>query len=238
MCQIRPITLLCAAAMLLVPVAAASAQSSRIQPPEYTRLSRQAFDYHERNSNNNVFRNSRQFSPDRNAFRSSRHYQQKLNAALDGYPLRTFVRYGVTGADGRRGQVTYDWAHHLGRYYGSTGGPQFGFDRPVYPGFGGFGSGCDGGIRPTPLAASASAPAPRRIMARQRPRQQHEIETRVVKIHDRAPVKERPVLRTETLPDGTTRTYIVSVPLDGSADADQRLADAKANAPGVRVAGK
>ena len=79
---------------------------------EVARLLRQAYDYEHRNSNRNVFRRSNHFHPTRNVFRSSRHYQQKLAASSDGYPLRTFVRFGRSVDGGPREQIEYSYATH------------------------------------------------------------------------------------------------------------------------------
>lgn len=79
---------------------------------EVARLLRQAYDYEHRNSNRNVFRKSRHFHPTRNVFRSSRHYQQKLAASSDGYPLRTFIRFGRSVDGGERELIEYSYATH------------------------------------------------------------------------------------------------------------------------------
>lgn len=79
---------------------------------EQARLLRQAYDYAHRNSNNNVYRNSRHFHPTRNVFRSSRHYKQRVAASSDGYPLRTFIRFGRSVDGPNPKLIEYSYAHH------------------------------------------------------------------------------------------------------------------------------
>jgi len=85
---------------------------------EQARLLRQAYDYLHRNSNDNVYRNSRHHHPTRNVFRSSRHYKQRVAASSDGFPLRTFVRFGRSVDGGPRELIEYDFAHHRRRPFG------------------------------------------------------------------------------------------------------------------------
>lgn len=95
---------------------------------EMARLLRQAYDYHYRNSNRNVFRSSNHYHPTKNIFRSSNHYQRRLAASFDGYPLRTFVRY-ASHHDGEARERTYSFAHHRRQPFG-PGGREYGWWGP------------------------------------------------------------------------------------------------------------
>jgi hypothetical protein len=88
---------------------------------EWDRLSRHAYDYDYRNSNNNVYRNSRHFSPLQNIFRSSRYYQQQLRAATDGYPIRSTARVTEQIGDRKPFVRSYSWMYpdpYPFRHYG------------------------------------------------------------------------------------------------------------------------
>lgn len=177
----------------LAAAGSATAQSAWYHdelPPELQRLMRQAHDYRH-NSNNNVFRSSRHFSPDRNPFRASRHYLQKLAAAHEARPVRTIVQFDERVDDGPRIHREFSFAHHLARYYDDAA-PHRSFIG--YPLVGPAGSVLlDPVEHPRAHEAARSAFAPAAAPAR--PTQQAAIK-RVV------------------LPDGRVKTIIYSVPID------------------------
>ncbi|MHC4947808.1 MAG: tetratricopeptide repeat protein [Planctomycetota bacterium] len=201
----------------------------RDAPGEAGRLRRQAFDYYYRNSNNNVFRNSRHFHPTKNAFRSSRHYRQRVAASWDGEPRRTWVRFTEHGGrrgkgrHGRRGwsrERSYSFAHHNGRYdqdfvyftdgaYLGPDGYWEGDGYPLYDPYGVPAAYDDGQL--VPLGPPAPAP----------PRSRRDIEQ--VPIH----VEERPtrqaVMRQVTQPDGRVRTVITNEAAPPAGDDPWRL---------------
>lgn len=88
---------------------------------EWDRLSRHAYDYYYRNTNDNVYRNSRHFSPTQNVFRSSRYYQQKLIAASETRPIRSFTQITERVGDGEPVVRTFSWAYHHPYPFGHYG---------------------------------------------------------------------------------------------------------------------
>jgi hypothetical protein len=180
---------------------------------EMARLLRQAYDYHYRNSNRNVFRSSNHYHPTKNIFRSSDHYQRRLAVSFDGYPLRTIVRY-TSHHDGEARQRVYSFAHHRRHPYG-PGWIEAGWWNP--------GVGLDDlarilieeeetGEKRLDADASVTQAPPR-----PKPRSRWEIETVPVRIIERQPT-QRAVMRTVNLPDGTTKTIIASEPVEQTID--------------------
>jgi len=202
------LALACASAM-----AVAAHPDEIVVRGEMARLLRQAYDYHYRNSNRNVFRSSNHYHPTKNIFRSSDHYQRRLAASYDGYPLRTFVRYASHHGDKSREHV-YSFAHHRRQPYGPGGRA---------------GGWWDSDVSRDDLArilieqdetererfdAEESAP---QLPPRKKPRSRWEIETVPVRVIERRPT-QRAVMKTARLPDGTTKTIITSEPIEQTID--------------------
>jgi len=203
------LTLACASAM-----AVAAHPDEIVVRGEMARLLRQAYDYHYRNSNRNVFRSSNHYHPTKNIFRSSNHYQRRLAASLDGYPLRTIVRY-TSHHDGEARERVYSFAHHRRHPYG-PGGREYGWWDP--------------GVSSDDLARilieqettgeerfGAENPSPPQPPARTKPRSRWEIETVPLRVIERRPT-QRAVVKTVNLPDGTTKTIITSEPIEETID--------------------
>ncbi|MDY7107721.1 MAG: hypothetical protein SYC29_03705 [Planctomycetota bacterium] len=197
----------------LVNAGRAGASETIVVRGEMARLLRQAYDYHYRNSNNNVFRSSNHYHPTKNIFRSSNHYKRRLAASLDGYPLRTIVRY-TSHHDGEPRERVYSFAHHRRHPYGPGWAPGI----------------SNGGLARILLEEEeagaerfdAQEPAPQ-PPPRKKPRSRREIETVPVHIIEREPT-QRAVMKTVSLPQGGTKTIITSVPIEPRLDeAWQRL---------------
>ena len=181
---------------------------------EMARLYRQAYDYHYRNSNRNVFRSSRHFHPTRNIFRSSRYYQQRLAASFDGYPLSTTVRY-------RHQEGEHDEEHvytftHARRYpIGPTGaiGGLYGNVYPTYlnPGYSVAYPTSFSYDMPVDATRRQAGPDARTAYERPRPRTRSEIEMVPAQVHRAEPTQEA-IMQQITQEDGTVRTIITSVP--------------------------
>ena len=178
---------------------------------EMARLYRQAYDYRYRNSNRNVFRNSRHFHPTKNIFRSSRYYQQRLAASYDGYPLSTTVRYRHQEGD-HDDEHVYTITHPRRHPTGPTGG----LYSNVYPTY------LDPGysiVYPTNLSYDLPFDAKRWPVGfdartehkRYRPRTRSEIEMVPVQVHRVEPSQEA-IMQQVTQEDGTVRILITSVP--------------------------
>jgi len=202
-------------AALACTVTADRAQASEpiVVRGELARLLRQAYDYHYRNSNNNVFRSSNHYHPTKNIFRSSNHYQRRLAASFDGYPLRTIVRY-TSRHDGEARERIYSFAHHRRHPYG-PGACECGWSNSrVSSGDLAFLLLEEEEAEAERINAREHAPQP---PPRRKPRSRWEIETAPVHIVKREPT-QRAVMKTVSLPNGGTKTIITSVPIDPTLD--------------------
>lgn len=101
-----------AGGMTMHAVAADPLTDEPVVRGEVARLLRQAYDYEHRNSNRNVFRRSKHFSPTGNVFRSSQYYQRRLAASSDGYPVRSTTTFGRSVNGGKPDVIEYSQAHH------------------------------------------------------------------------------------------------------------------------------
>lgn len=179
---------------------------------EVERLLRQSYDYYYRNSNNNVFRNSRHFHPTRNVFRSSRHYKQRLAASYDGYPLRSTLTFSRRIGDGPAIPEQISIVHPRRHPQGATG---IGYDLlPSYrvsPGL------VDPYLYDGPyrVIVPRSSLDPEPILRKDEPRDRDDIEMRAINVNvERHEPTQRAVIRTVTRPDGTAKTIIASVPIE------------------------
>ena len=210
------------AAVALILIAMPRAAAAQTAEGEMLRFLRQAEAYYEQNSNRNVFRNSRHYSPTRNVMRSSRHYQQRLAASADGYPVRSFGQFteSINGESFVRG---WSYAHPRGDRYrvrpgqasraAALGGRSF-HDVPVDEGFVDRGDGYD--------AEPLYADEPYAAIERPAP--------------PRRPATERAVLERIVRADGTISTIIRSVPIEAVADRGGTVSSADTAADTAAVA--
>jgi hypothetical protein len=194
-------------AVLAVATPAAANDGVIVVRGELERLNRQAYDYHYRNSNRNVFRRSRHFHPTRNVFRSSRYYQQRLAASFDGYPLRT--TYHGYGRHGRHKSYSVVYPRRApygpspdGYLVSTLGCDEYddSYDR-----------GYEEGYRRG--ADDVAYELEQARVERPRPRTRDEIETVVVHVHERQPAKQKAVMQRVVAADGTVRMVITSTPV-------------------------
>jgi hypothetical protein len=171
---------------------------------EMARFARLVYDHQYRNSNGNVFRNSKHANPTRNPFRSSRYYRQRLAASTDGYPVQTWVRYDERIGDvyiPREERYVYHSRSPRGPVgFGDVGGvPEAGLElleiEDLDEGL---------GYEPEP----ARRPGVIRTYGRPRPKRPTPPPA------PPRPASQRPVLEQVTGPDGKVRTVIRSVPIE------------------------
>ncbi len=209
------VLVLAAMAIVVVSFAAeARGEDSVLVRGELARLARQAYDYQYRNSNGNVFRKSNHNHPTRNVFRSSNHYKRRLAASFDGYPIRTFESYTVR--DGDRSRVrSRSYAYHR-RHPQGAGINDFGWGNGVGPYELGYERMPTGAVEGDEWEMEPVEIEEEPRVAK-RPRTRSEIEMTVIRMEPREP-KQRAVLRTVTLADGTVKTIIASEPIAKSVD--------------------
>lgn len=213
--QRAKVIVLIGGAALACNATVATADSVPITEPvirgEMARVLRQAYDYEHRNSNNNVFRRSKHFSPFGNVFRSSQHYQQKLAASSDGYPLRTFVRYGRSVDGGESRLIEYNYAHHRRSPFGLPTIEEQGLEALVV----GDEGGAVGWTGDDYYSVDRDWNEPHRT-SRSFPPRERDFEDELYIESEPSVPTETAVLRTETRPDGSTHTVITSVPINAN----------------------
>lgn len=196
-----PGAVLVAFALWLVPATPAVADYPFNARGEIARLGRQLYDFHYRNSNNNVYRRSNHNHPTKNVFRSSRYYEKRLAASYAGYPVRTIYHDGR----GRQRSIVYPRRHPYGPSFDGRYPNVVGCAQPAQP------------IYIIQEAPPAPAPEPEPRVTRET------IEMVPVRVVQREP-KERAVLERVTQADGSVKTFIRSVPI-GEEPSDEPLAD-------------
>ena len=197
---------------------------------EMARLYRQSYDFYYRNSNRNIFRSSRHFSPTENIFRKSRHYQKKLAASYDGYPVQTTVRF--VHHDGESSHVesysyVYPRRHPTGPIYPINGfiNNRRGYPYDLYQGPALYGGLDDFN------EANSSWPNDCQLLEHAPPsvsRERREIAMvpiTVVKPAPPRPATQRAVLQTIVQPDGSVKTIITSAPIESGIDRAWDLLD-------------